>query len=103
MKMSQSKTGNKHWAGKHHTEESKLKISLKQKGIPREYASLKQKGIPRECACRKIVELNINGDIIYKYNSIKEAVQLTNLSLTGIRNVLTGISKTIRKRYFKYI
>ena len=90
-KLSEFQKGNKNWLGKHHTEESKLKISLKQRGITKEHC------------CRKIAELNINGDILNKYNSIKEAVQLTNLSLTGIRNVLTGISKTIRKRYFKYI
>ena len=91
QKYSKSKIGNKYWVGKHHTKESIKRISEKQKGIPRPYA------------CKKIIECDVNGNIIKKYNSIKEAVEKTNLSLTGIRNVLTGISKTICKRYFKYI
>lgn len=91
IKLSLCKMGNKAWLGKCHSEESRKKISDKQTGVPRLYA------------CKKIAETDASGNIIKTYDSIKDAANQIGCSLTGIRNALTGVSKTIFNKHFKYI
>lgn len=94
--------------GKHHTEESKLKMSLVRKGKKlseetRKRMSKSRAGVPvpalqvpRPCRWIKIID---NNGIVY--NSISEAAEKLNLYCTNISKVLKGKRKRTGRYSFK--
>lgn len=64
------------------SEESRKKMSLARKGIPRpEY-------------WKRVIQLNLDGEIINDFPSLTEAAKITKIRLSAIHNCLSGKSKT---------
>lgn len=68
------------WKGKFHKEETKTKISLSQKGKPRNHKK----------RSKKIVQLNLEGEIIQEWESLTAASNATGISCG---NLSSGIKR----------
>lgn len=84
IKMSESRKGEKHWLyGKHHTEETRKKLSEAKKGIPNIKLS------------KPVLQIDKNtNEIIAEFLSISEAQRQLGYNQSGISNCCNGNRKT---------
>ena len=87
--------------GKHHTEESKRKMSEAHKNLPGLQGS--KNGMYGKPAAnrRKVIKYDLNGNFIQEYDSIKEAKK-NNTKCSGIIAACKGISKQAGGFIWKY-
>ena len=87
--------------GKHHTEESKRKMSEAHKNLPGQQGSkngMYGKPAPNR---RKVIKYDLNGNFIQEYDSIKEAKK-NNAKCSGIIAACKGNSKQAGGFIWKY-
>lgn len=51
---------------------------------------------------KKVLEIDIDGNIIAEYVSIAEAAKITGVDASNISRVCSGIKKCVKSRYFKF-
>lgn len=87
-------------------EETKQKISAAQKGKPRnphtEETRLKLSQNNMGKNAKPILQLDTHGNIVAKWNSVKEAAEHLGCVHTGISQVLTGKRKTALGYFWQY-
>jgi len=115
LKMSKASMNNKHWLGKKHTQESKDKMSKAHKG--KKYSlevnkSKGRKGIipPLKGKFSKdnplsipIVQLDLNGEFIYKWDCLMDVKRQLGFNTCNINSCIRGKLKTSNGFVWKYL
>lgn len=96
------------WFGKNHSEETKIKIGLKsigrdngQKGKIKTDEE-KYKDIINQKTRKKIIQKDLDGNIINNFESIRQASKLTSISRTYIIKRCNGIVTKYNKHKFTF-
>jgi group I intron endonuclease len=115
IKMSIASTGNQHWKGKKHTEESKEKIRLSKIGKKYSDEVNKKKGrkgsIPPlkgifskdHPLSKPLNQYTIDGLFVAKWDCLMDVKRELGFSIGNISSCLTGKLKTSNKFIWKYI
>lgn len=114
IKMSIAQTGNKIWLGKKHTQETKDKISLANKGKKhseevnkskgRKGRESNRKGIFSENHPRsvKVLQFDLNNNLIKEWNCLMDIKRELNFHIGNVSSCLKGNLKTYKKFIWKY-
>jgi group I intron endonuclease len=115
LKMSKASMGNKHWLGKTHTQETKDKISIANKGRKHSLEVNKSKGRKGHISPLKgkfskdnplsipIVQLDLNGEFIAKWDSLMDVKRQLGLNICNINSCIRGKLKTSNGFKWKYL
>ena len=115
LKMSKASTGNTNWLGKKHSQETKDKISKanlgrkhseevnKSKGRKGKIPPLKGKFSKNNPLSIAIVQLNLDGTFVKKWDSLMDVKRELNLNIFNINSCLKGKLKTSSKYKWKYL
>jgi group I intron endonuclease len=106
-RMSKARLGNKNPNfGKHHTEESKKKISKAKIGqqpwLGKKHSEETKQKMKRSKYCKNILCYDLDGNFIKEFDSIHEASRELNLYRNMISKVCRGLSKYTGNYIFKY-
>ena len=106
-KMSESRKGeNNHFYGKHHNKDTKDKISKIHKGKKRtkEDREKQSKSITgkNNHNAKRVIQYNLQGDIIKIWDYIKQASEELNINKASISNCCRGKSKSAGGFIWKY-
>ena len=106
-KMSESRKGkNNHFYGKHHNKDTKDKISKIHKGKKRtkEDKEKQSKSITgkNNHNAKRVIQYNLQGDIIKIWDYIKQASEELNINKASISNCCRGKSKSAGGFIWKY-
>lgn len=114
IKMAISSTGNQHWLGKKHTQQTKDKISKANKGKKhsdevnkskgRKGRESNRKGIFSENHPRsiKVLQLDLNNNFIKEWNCLMDIKRELGFHIGNISSCLKGNLKTYKKFIWKY-
>lgn len=115
VKMSIASTGNQHWKGKKHTEESKEKIRLSKIGLKYSDEVNKKKGrfgrigtskglFSKDHPASKIVyQYSIDDNFIKKWDSLVDIKNELGFNITNISSCCNGRLKTSNKFIWKHV
>jgi group I intron endonuclease len=113
-KMSNASKGNKHWLGKKHTEETKIKISLSKIGIKftdeinlskgRKGRVSNRKGIFSEQNPRsvKVLQFDLDNKFVKEWNCLMDIKRELNYHIGNVSSCLKGNLKTYKKFKWEY-
>lgn len=80
--------------GRHHTEETKKKISDAAKGRDMSKAIEASRKVPHNHAKKAVIQYTITGEIVNEFSSITQASKETGIIKSGIENCLNGRSNS---------
>ena len=92
---------NSYWLGKHHSEESKNKISLNNKKFYSEHPDIKES--IRKQKSKKVYQYDKDNNLINIFESVREAEKNTGIHRNCISNCCCGRQKYAGKYFWKYL
>jgi group I intron endonuclease len=112
-KMSEISMGNQNWLGKTHTQETKDKISLANKGKKHSDEANKRKGrkgvksekkgiFSKHPSCVKVIQLDLNNNFIKEWNCLMDIKRELNYHIGNVSGCLKGRLKTYKSFKWKY-
>lgn len=113
-KMRECQKGNKNWLGKSHTDETKHKISLANKGRKHSDEINKSKGRKGRVSNRKgilselnplsikVLQFDLNNNFIREWNCLNDIKRELNFHIGNVSSCLKGRLKTYKKFKWQY-
>ena len=86
--------------GKHHSEETKRKIS--QKAVGRKLSAERIKRMSDAALKRSVIQMDLNGTELNKFNSVKEAAESVGAFSQNIGSVCSGKQKSCKGFLWRY-
>lgn len=96
------KYGVKGMLGKHHSEETKMKMSEKAKGRDMSKAVAASQKVEHKWFSKPVIQIDLNNNIINEFSSIETAKNYLNKSSNSIANCLSGRANTAFGYRWKY-
>ena len=87
--------------GKKHSEDTKRKISKKAKG--RKLSEQQKKSISERAIKKAVIQMDLSGNVLNEYQSIKEAASVVNAKPQNIGAVCLGKQKSCRGYLWRYV